>query len=98
MSATKVYPKGMRIFPPRETAPEFVIGEMVVNLKEFSEFIKSKEAQEYYSEYNGDKQLKFTLLKGDKGPYVTVNTYKPAEQPAKIVHSTPVEADDDLPF
>jgi ribosomal protein S6 len=98
MSTTKVYPKGMRIFPPRNGAPEFVIGEMVVNLKEFSEFIKSKEAQEYYSEYNGEKQLKFTLLKGDKGPYVTVNTYKPAEQTASIVHSTPVEADDDLPF
>jgi len=98
MSTTKVYPKGMRIFAPRNGAPEFVIGEMVVNLKEFSDFIKSAEAQEYYSEYNGDKQLKFTLLKGDKGPYVTVNTYKPADQVAKIVHSTPVTVDDDLPF
>ena len=41
MSTTKetIYAEGLRFFNPRETAPEFVKGEVIVNLKEFFDFV-----------------------------------------------------------
>jgi len=49
---------------------------------------------DHFTEYQGDKQLRFDILDGNKGLYVTLNTYKPAEKIASVVE----EVDSDLPF
>lgn len=89
--AEKIYPKGLRTFAPREGAPDFVKGTLIVTLNELVQFCKENE--NYLSEYNGQKQLKCQMLEGEKGIYFTVDTWKPTEQkqPAK-------ETADDLPF
>lgn len=97
MSTTKetIYAQGLRFFNPRETAPEFVKGEVIVNLKEFFDFVSTQ--KEYYTEYQGNKQLKLNMLSGKQGMYFTVDTFKPgssAVAPQKVALATA----DDLPF
>tara|TARA_R110000823_G_scaffold250176_1_gene373335 strand:+ start:701 stop:994 length:294 start_codon:yes stop_codon:yes gene_type:complete len=97
MSTTKetIYAQGLRFFNPRETAPEFVKGEVIVNLKEFFDFVSTQ--KEYYTEYQGNKQLKLNMLSGKQGMYFTVDTFKPnssAAAPQKVALATA----DDLPF
>lgn len=90
---SNVYPKGFRFFKPRETAPSFVKSDVVINLKEFSEFVNSAETKQYLSEYKGNQQLKLTLKDGDNGYYFQVDTFKPqAKQEAQA------ETVSDLPF
>ena len=71
----KVYPKGLRTFPPHASAPDFVKGTLIVTLNELVAFCKNNE--QYLTEYNGAKQLKLNILEGDKGLYFQVDTYKP---------------------
>ena len=92
MAEEKKYAKGFRIFNPNENAPDFVVGSVVVNPREFTDFMASM--QEFFTEYNGIKQLKFQLLKGSKGMYMVVDTYKP-----KSPQNAPsVSEPNDLPF
>lgn len=88
----KIYPNGLVIFAPREGAPDFVKGSMIITPKKFLEWAKTM--VEHFTEYDGDKQLRFDLLDGNKGLYAVLNTYKP--NPAKSVVTESTE--DDLPF
>lgn len=72
----KIYPKGIRVFKPREGAPDWVLGQVIVTPVELVEWVQ--ENLQHTSEYQGKKQIKLDLLKGKDGPYVAVNTYKPA--------------------
>lgn len=89
----KIYPKGMVTFSPREGAPDFVLGQLVVTMRDFLEW--SKTVQEHYREYNGKKQLRFNILNGEKGVYIQLDTYKPKETQKA---ATVAEKNDDLPF
>jgi hypothetical protein len=91
-----LYPQGLRFFNPRENAPEFVKGSVVVNLKEFFDFVASDEAKQHYSEYKGNKQLRLNMLSGDKGIYFTVDTFKPT--PKGEAQKVEVSSAADLPF
>jgi hypothetical protein len=71
----KVYPKGLRTFPPREGAPDFVKGTLIITPRDLVEFIKERPG--LLTEYNGAKQLKCNILEGDKGLYFVVDTWKP---------------------
>jgi len=71
----KVYPKGLRTFPPREGAPDFVKGTLIVTLNDLIKFAKGR--PDLLTEYNGQKQLKCNILEGDKGLYFQVDTWKP---------------------
>ena len=71
----KIYPKGLRTFPARENAPEFVKGTLIVTLEDLNNF--AKESSQYLTEFDGKKQLKLNILSGDKGLYFTVDTWKP---------------------
>ena len=71
----KVYPKGLRTFPPHANAPEFVKGSLIITLNELIQFCKDN--PDYLTEYNGQKQLKCSMLDGDKGLYLNVDTYRP---------------------
>lgn len=92
MANEKIYPDGLVIFAPREGAPDFVKGSMVITPKRFLDWAKTM--TDHFTEYQGDKQLRFDILDGNKGLYVTLNTYKPAEKTASVVE----EVDSDLPF
>lgn len=77
----KIYPKGIRVFPKHEKAPDFVLGTVIITPNEL--FTWLKENQNLLSEYEGNKQLKLQLLKGDKGIYMQVDTYKKEENISK---------------
>jgi len=78
--ADKVYPKGIRVFKPREGAPDWVLGTVLVTPSELNEWLAAN--AQYLTDYKGSPQLRCQLLKGKDGPYITVDTFKPeAKQP-----------------
>ncbi len=74
MSKETIYPKGLRTFPPRENAPSFVKGTLIISPNVFMDFLDAN--PQYVTEYKGEHQLKLNILEGDKGLYFTVDTYK----------------------
>jgi hypothetical protein len=92
--AEQILMKGVRLFSPKSTQPDFVLASGVITLTELETFVN--ENPNLLTEYNGQKQLKIQLLKSKDGkPYMTVDTWKPSEQTATIVTEKPTE---DLPF
>ena len=90
-----IYIEGIRIFPPREGAPEFVKGNVIVTPNELIKFLKEQE--EHASEYNGEKQFRMQLLEGRSGLYLSLDTFKPQKQTQQ--QETPEQnEEDDLPF
>lgn len=71
------FPKGIRAFKPRETAPDFVVTELVVDIKELGVFWRENE--DLLTDYKGADQLKLTVLKSKDGTKhnIQVNTFKP---------------------
>ena len=71
------FPKGIRAFKPRENEPDFVVTELVINLKELGVFWR--ENDDLLTDYKGEDQLKLTVLKSKDGTKhnVQVNTFKP---------------------
>ena len=93
----KIYPKGLRTFPPREGAPDFVKGTLIVTPRELIDFCKENES--LLTDYKGAKQLRCNMLEGDKGLYFQVDTWKPDN----AQHTPPTEPmgddpDEPLPF
>ena len=74
MSNTKIYPKGISYFAPRQGAPEFVKGDIILNMDELITWMKSNEQLSTTHEKYG-KQFKLQVT--DKG--LSVNTWKPTE-------------------
>ena len=90
-----IYTEGIRIFAPREGAPDFVKGNVVVTPNELIAFLKTQE--EHASEYKGTKQFRMALLEGRNGLYLTLDTYKaPAKQEEAQAENS--QDDGDLPF
>lgn len=74
-----IYVKGFRTFPPRQGAPDSVLGDLIVSIDEFAAFVESQ--KEHITEYNGKKQLRLSQLKAKDGSIIyKVNTYKPNNQ------------------
>ena len=88
--AETIYPKGLRTFPPREDAPDYVKSVCLVTINELVRFCK--ENPDYMSDYKGEPQLKLKILEGKKGLYFAVDTYKSESK------APPVIEDDDSPF
>lgn len=65
-----IFAEGIRFFRPREGAPEFVKGQIVIEPKVLNDFIKSQ---------GNDDIVRLDLLKSkDKGTlYLTLSTWKP---------------------
>ena len=84
----KKFPKGVRVFAPRESAPTFVKGQIIISPNELFEWLKAN--PDLLTEYQGNKQLKLSILerKDGGGWNVIVDTYKPQ----------PNGADKDLPW
>lgn len=91
-----IYVDGIRTFPPRDGAPDFVIGNGVITPKQLLEFLKKPEVSEHFTEYKGEKQIKFSILKGrDGSPNFVIDTFK--AEPAGQSASDDGDGDD-LPF
>jgi hypothetical protein len=79
--AETVYPKGFRTFERRESAPDFVLGTLIINPNEFFAWVKENPG--FISEYTSkdgqvSKQLKLNILKSKDGRVnFTVDNYKP---------------------
>ena len=100
MSET-IYPKGIRVFPKHQNAPDFVKGTVIITPNELFTFCK--ENVQLMTEYNGQKQLRCQLLDGNNGLYMSVDTYKPEakKEPEKSTLPPSEMADsetEDLPF
>jgi hypothetical protein len=91
-----IYTEGMRIFAPRNEAPDFVKGTIIITPNELFKFFKDQE--EHKTEYNGETQFRLQLLEGRNGLYTTLDTYKPQnnEQNKEVPVQEPNQ--DDLPF
>lgn len=102
MAEQKIYPKGLRTFDKNANAPEFVLGTLIITPNELVAWLK--ENANYLTDYNGTKQLKLQILKGEKGVYFTVDTFVPKaknETPQRKQQPSNVDVIDessDLPF
>jgi hypothetical protein len=75
--ADKIYVDGFRGFKKHDKAPDFVLGTLIITLKEFGEFLKKKEIEPFFTEYEGKKQLKISVLRSkDGGLSFQVDQYK----------------------
>lgn len=88
MAKEKVFPEGVRAFAPRNGAPEFVKGSIIITPNDLVAWLKKN--PDLLNEHEGKKQISLDLLEGKKGYYLSVNTFKS--------NSKKAEAADDLPF
>jgi hypothetical protein len=98
MAENKLLP-GIRLFKKNDKQPDFVLATGVITLNELVTF--AKENPELLSEYNGQKQVKFQLLKSKDGnPYMAVDNWKPTQQAPSGAISQPVKVENisNLPF
>lgn len=91
-----IFPQGIVCFKKHDKAPDFVIGQMVINLDDFKAWINTN--QHLLTEYNGKKQLKLnmTYSKNDQRPTVSVDTWKPKADTSD--RNEVIEPSEDLPF
>lgn len=109
MPEDKILAKGLRFFDKHQSAPDFVIGTLVITPADIYEMCKEQAA--HLTDYNEKKQLKLQILKSQAGKmYAVVDTWKKGDAPAKP--ATPngkqssgtrrpvndLPQDDDLPF
>ena len=74
MSNTKIFPKGISFFPPKENAPTWVKGSLIITPRQLVEWLKENESVLVENEKYG-KQLRLQVT--DKG--VQVDTWKLTE-------------------
>lgn len=97
--ADKIYAKGLKFFKKRDTAPEWVLGTIVVTEAQVAEMFA--EQKEHITDYQGQKQLRLQLLKSqDGGMYATIDTWKPNQTaaPSPTPASGGAGPIEDLPF
>lgn len=95
--ADKVFAKGIRTFAKHNSAPDFVLGELVITPNELFTRLKGEGAQ-YLTEYKETKQLKLQVTKSrDGGLMLAVNTYKPNQSSSPQPNQQQPD-ESDLPF
>jgi len=92
--------KGIRLFPKKDSQPDFVIASGVLTPDDLNAFLIDN--KEHESEYQGQKQFRIQVLKGKdaSGPYIVLDTYKAAASPTQAPQAAPElpETDELLPF
>jgi hypothetical protein len=85
--ADKIFPEGVRIFPPRTGSPTYVKGSIVITPNALVAWLKAN--PQFLKDYKGEKQIAIDLMECREGkPYLSVNTYQGQTS----------NAQDDLPF
>jgi len=85
MSQENKFADGLYFNEPHENAPEFVLGNISVNVEQFAQFLKEQEVD--------DKgYLKLSILRSKKTnkPYIVIDTWKPEKRDTEH-SSAPVE-------
>lgn len=73
------YVDGIRLFDKHEKAPDFVVCSGAITLNQLVKFCKDNAS--LLSEYNGEKQLKFSIQRTKKGHLtMVVDNYKKKEK------------------
>lgn len=75
MSETKIYPKGISFFAPRENAQKWVLGSLIISPNELVKWMEGNKQLLVESEKYG-KQYKLQVT--DKG--LQVDTWKPSQE------------------
>ena len=91
-----IYPKGMYVKEPRESAPEFVKGSISVKVADLHEWLLANQELANDAGY-----INFDILSGDKGWYTKVNDFKPKQQNHPIPENHGVDNNvdtSDVPF
>jgi len=91
--------KGIRLFPKKDSQPDFVIASGVLTPDDLNAFLIDN--KEHESEYQGAKQFRIQVLKGKEGggPYIVLDTYKAAAAPTQGPQEAPaIQETNDLPF
>lgn len=90
-----IFPDGIRVFQPREGAPEFVKGALVIESLKFAAWL---------GQYP-DKEVRLDIKLSRKGSwYLQVNTWgsreavKDCPQPETPYKPAPTDPNDDIPF
>ena len=73
----RIFVKGILTFPKNERAPDFVVGNIVINLQDFKEWVNDPQNAQYLTEYQGKKQLRLTATTWEKKLSISVDTFKP---------------------
>lgn len=76
MEKTNIYVNSIRCFKKHDNAPNFVLGEMVINVEEFIAYLQG-EGKQYFKDYKGTPQLRLQVLQSDKsGINLRVDNYQ----------------------
>jgi hypothetical protein len=89
---TKIYPKGISFFNPRQNAPSWVKGSVIITPNELFKWLKENESLLIENEKYG-KQIKFQVT--EKG--MQVDTWQPTEQQHKVPTERKTAADNIKP-
>ena len=92
----RIFPEGIRFFGPRDNAPDFVIGTLIITPNDLVAWLKTN--AHLLKDYQGNKQLRLnvTRSKDGKGINASVDTYEPKGESAPA-NFTP-KKDTDLLF
>ena len=99
--ADKIFPKGIRGFMPNTNAPDFVLGTIILNIEELTDWVLN-EGKKYQTQYKDQSQIKLQLKRGKDGKMnIEVDTFVPTPQGGKkpnTGNSNSSNGSDDLPF
>lgn len=85
-----IYVKGMKLFKPNDKAPKFVLQTLLIDPNAFTAWMRDN--TDLLTPYKDTKQLRCQILDGDKGWYISVDTYVPKEKSNELPNT------DLLPF
>jgi len=72
----KTYIGGIRVFPKKQNAPDFVIGNGTITISKFMQFCE--ENKNLLTQYKGEDQLRFNITRNKDNSFsITVDTWKP---------------------
>ena len=89
--------KGIYFNFPRQGAPDYILGRLSISLKDFVQYLRDNEI--YLKEMevmnkNGKAYLNIDIKRGNSGPYLQVNEWKPKneeQQSERVMASSMVQ-------
>lgn len=96
--ADKVFVEGLRTFKKNDNAPDFVLGDIIIEPNTLFAWLKG-EGKQYLTTYKETKQLRLQVTRSrDGGLTVAVNTFVPSQQTDKQKPSNNFDDGGNLPF
>jgi hypothetical protein len=90
MAEDKIFPDGFIMKPPRETAPEWVLGSISVKVDEFKQWLDDNEKRGW---------VNLNMKRSQAGKmYCELDTWEPQKQDTQPASTPEGESADDAPF